>query len=112
MNVIKLFYNPIEIEVNPSKLQQEVFQFISHQINCQFDFFTEELLSIDIAIKKLKIANEVNGPCHYLSDRSLNGSSSLKYRLLQQLSWKVIVISYFDWNKLSEDDKIKYIIIY
>ena len=109
LNVIKPFFNLQKIEVNPSKLQKEVFQFVSQQINCQNEFITEEFLSIDIAIQESRIAIEVNGPYHYLSDKSLDGSSNSKYRLLEQLGWEVIVISYSKWDELSTTDKTNYI---
>ncbi len=109
LNVICLYYNAKKIEVNPSRLQEEVFQVISQQVNCQFEFITEELLSLDIAIEEKKIAIEVNGPSHYLSDKSLDGSSDLKCRLLQHLGWEVIVIPYFDWDSLSPINKTNFI---
>ena len=76
---------------------------------CQYEFITEELLSIDIAIQEPKIAIEVNGPYHYLSDKTLDGSSVLKYRLLEYFGWEVNIIPYFKWDKLSTTDKTNYI---
>ncbi|MEN9471817.1 MAG: hypothetical protein RL214_1173 [Pseudomonadota bacterium] len=55
-----------------------------------------------------KIALQVNGPSHY-QGKILNISSRFNNYLLEKLGWSVVVVPYFEWNKLTDDDKDSYL---
>ncbi|KAL7555974.1 hypothetical protein ACA910_003238 [Epithemia clementina (nom. ined.)] len=90
-----------------------------------------EVLSIDIANVKARIAIEVDGPAHYVCQidqgleedgyaklsrgkleyqfrwngkiQRVNGPTALKHRLLEALGWKVISIPFWEWSGLDGD---------
>lgn len=92
-----------------------------------------EILSIDIADPVAKIAVEVDGPAHFLSDidevsdtcgfprsvngrfeynfvwngddQRINGPTALKQRLLTLLGWKVIHLPFWEWYALGGDEE-------
>jgi len=62
------------------------------------------------------IAIEVNGPYHYLVDRSYrrthsaNGATILKRRLLERIGHTVLTVPYWEWDALgSDNDRDEYI---
>jgi len=62
-----------------------------------------ELLKIDIAWRKDKVALELDGPTHFLtalrggsSEIRLDGPSKAKTRLLESHGWRVHRLSYLD----------------
>ena len=70
-----------------------------------------ELLKIDIAFEKERLALELDGPSHFLKsleergeedDPRSNGPTKAKTRLMESLGWKVIR---FSWLKRMELDK-------
>ncbi|GMI49153.1 hypothetical protein TrCOL_g7717 [Triparma columacea] len=67
------------------------------------------LLKIDIAWKKEKVALELDGPSHFLSpSNERNGPTKAKKRLLKSLGWKVLNMSYLQnmkYGKLSDKNK-------
>jgi hypothetical protein len=90
------------------------------------------IFSIDIANLEEKIAIEVDGPSHFISDidevhetsghkkliarklehhfrwaddrHRIDGRTALKHRLLTLLGWKVIHLPYWEWNALRGDE--------
>lgn len=93
-----------------------------------------DILSIDIANVPEKIAIEVDGPAHFINlidnvdendygstkapngkleyqfqwtgDRQMmNGSTSLKHRLLESLGWRVIHIPFWEWYQMGSDEE-------
>lgn len=69
------------------------------------------LLKIDIAWKKEKVALELDGPSHFLSpSNERDGPTKAKNRLLKSLGWKVLNVSYMlhkKYEKLSDEKKKK-----
>ena len=77
----------------------------------QFEYETEEGLSVDMGQPAFKRAVEFYGPTHYLTSAQpvtaadssrphhiINGSTAFKERLLAKLGWDVLVISYQEWG--------------
>ena len=70
-------------------------------------------LSIDMASPDRMIAIECDGPSHYLSTfhgvekKRENGSTKAKRRLLKQLGWKVINISWMEYRMGDESVRVK-----
>lgn len=90
-----------------------------------------ELLSIDIANLEQKIAIEVDGPAHFVTQiddvgvdddgyakksaggkleyqfgwngqrQRMNGPTALKHRLLEQLGWRVISLPFWEWYAMN-----------
>eukprot|EP00978_Attheya_sp_CCMP212_P000883 scaffold1892_cov47-Attheya_sp.AAC.2 len=63
-----------------------------------------DMLAIDMACPKQKIAIEFDGPSHYLKEvgtgdvtRVENGATKAKRRFLERVGWKVINLNYQDW---------------
>ena len=69
--------------------------------------------SIDILIKpdggdSLGTAVEVDGPHHFLSgERAANGPTLLKRRLLGHIGYRVVSVSYWEWDELNEEKEMK-----
>jgi hypothetical protein len=72
------------------------------------------LLKIDIAWKKEKVALELDGPSHFLSpSNEIDGPTKAKKRLLKSLGWKVLNMSYLQhrkYEKLSDENKKKLLV--
>jgi len=82
----------------------------------QSEFDASSFLAIDMACKEDKVAIEFNGPSHYLKGGELNGQSKMKMRLLEVLGWKVLMLSYVEWEGLKDESwrrekekKVKYL---
>ena len=96
-----------------SRKQSEVLNAIRRVPGCSdttYEHLTEDgLFTVDIALQLnggQKLAIEVDGPSHFLSDeRSFNGGTVLRNRLLENRGWKVISIPLVDWYPLREDDQ-------
>ena len=83
-------------------------------VETDMEHVTEEGFVIDLAIPKMRIAIEVNGPSHFVTcvdlkgsgpkcfaqRRTLDGASRMKHALLSGLGWNVISISHFEWELL------------
>ena len=67
--------------------------------------FQTEMLAIDLAVEKLMIAIEFDGPTHFVKvlGEGLveveNGPTQAKRRFLERLGWKVVNIPYFEYAK-------------
>eukprot|EP00978_Attheya_sp_CCMP212_P012502 scaffold31195_cov44-Attheya_sp.AAC.1 len=68
-----------------------------------------DMLAIDMACPKQKIAIEFNGPSHYLKSVGTgdvasveNGATKAKRRFLERVGWKVINLNYLDWIEVYE----------
>ena len=72
------------------------------------------LLKIDIAWKKEKVALELDGPSHFLSpSNERDGTTKAKKRLLKSLGWKVRNMSYLQhrkYEKRSDENKKKILV--
>jgi very-short-patch-repair endonuclease len=73
--------------------------------NHDFEYVTDEGLSLDMAQPNSKLVAEFDGPWHYMTDISgrlgfLNGIFLFKQRLLKSLGWKVLRVPYFEWDGL------------
>ena len=71
---------------------------------------TVEGFSLDLAQPESKLAVEVDGPSHYLTDLSrgesvVNGATRFKSRLLRSFGWTVARISVCDWQHKSEAER-------
>ena len=78
--------------------------------NHSFEHETEEGFSLDLAQPDAKLAVEVDGPSHYLTDLSsgeiiINGPTRFKARQLRSFGWTVAHISYLDWDHKFESEK-------
>ena len=99
----------------PSRTQLEIFEAIRCLPGCYdatSEYVTEDgFFSIDIALKLngQKLAIEVDGPTHFLSDsKTLNGSTVLRNRLLEKRGWKVVSISVAtQWHHSNGDEEKK-----
>ena len=98
----------VEADERTSRTQLEIFESIRRLPGCS-DAVSEHLTEdgffrIDIALQLnggQKLAIEVDGPTHFLSDgKTLNGSTGLRNRLLEKRGWKVISISVTEWQQL------------
>lgn len=50
----------------------------------------------------LKVAIEVDGPCHFVRGaRSPNGRTLLKRRLLTKLGWHLVSVPYWEWDQVT-----------
>lgn len=65
----------------------------------KIEYFAEGFFLDILFSKKKKIAIEINGPTHYLSDGSKKGRDYLKTKILKSSGWKIIEIPYFEWNE-------------
>jgi len=96
--------------IHVSRLQRNVGAILAEVCPGFEEEFKDEhtSYSIDLALHSSLIAIEVDGPSHFISssteksDKTLNGSTLLKQRLLAAAGWKVISIPYFEWNALSD----------
>jgi len=101
----------------PSRLQRDVSATLSMMgWTHDFEYVTEEGLSLDMAQPMSKHGVEVDGPSHYLRDAgesgSLveNGATRLKTRLLEGFGWTVTRVPFFEWDHLeSEAEKRGYL---
>jgi hypothetical protein len=58
------------------------------------------VLKVDIALIREKICIEVNGPRHFDRNSGLHtGKSQLKRRMLSNLGWKRLDVTYYEWNR-------------
>ena len=70
-------------------------------------------LVVDGAIPGERVCIEVDGPTHFLTcveeegQLRENGSTLLKRRLLAQAGWRVVAISFSEWNVLSGSEERK-----
>jgi hypothetical protein len=138
----------VELKLNPSKLQRDVsttftrigFEHVEEHIITMEEMAEQGvnialkplgILSIDIANLEEKIAIEVDGPYHFISDidevhetsghkkfidgklehefrwadrHHMSGGTALKHRVLTLLGWKVIHLPYWEWDALRGDE--------
>ena len=90
----------------PSRLHQDVMRgFDQLKISYECEVF-EHGYFLDIVLKKdgQKIAVEIDGPSHDLNN---NGGDWLRQKILEGLGWRVLHISYQDWNSLTTDQAKK-----
>ncbi|CAE7650223.1 RAP, partial [Symbiodinium pilosum] len=69
------------------------------------ELLVEQCIAVDIALPKLRLVIEVDGPVHFACDvesevLSLLGPSQLKRRLLSRLGWQVLSVDWRDWDVL------------
>jgi len=75
----------------------------------------DRFLSLDMADEARKIAIEFDGPYHYLrrggrecamnTALTVDGRTAFKTRVLGKMGWRVIRISYLDWQKLKNKEE-------
>ena len=60
----------------------------------------ERTIDIVLEIDGQRLALEVDGPTHFLKEpqRTLNGSTLLRNRMLRAYGWTVLSVPFFDWN--------------
>ena len=90
----------------PSRLHQDVMRvFDELKISYECEVF-EHGYFLDIVLKKdgQKIAVEIDGPYHDLNN---NGSDWLRQKILECLGWRVLHISYQDWDSLTTEQAKK-----
>ena len=96
-----------------SRTQSGVLQLVRRLPGCSeaiYEHSTEDGLStMDIALLLRggqKLAIEVDGPSHFLSDgKSFSGNTALRNCLLENRGWKVVNVSASVWIALNNDDK-------
>ena len=101
----------------PSKLQHDVSAALSRLgWTHDFEYITEEGLSLDMAQPASKHGVEVDGPSHYVRDSSQsgalveNGATRFKTRLLEGFGWTIIRVPFYEWDNLkSEAEQDKYL---
>jgi very-short-patch-repair endonuclease len=67
------------------------------------------IYSLDFAILDKKINIEIDGEQHYL-DKRIEESDNRRNKYLQELGWKIIRIRWSHYNKLTRDEKEKFIV--
>jgi hypothetical protein len=101
-----------------SRTQSGVLQLVRRLPGCSeaiYEHSTEDgLFTMDIALLLnggQKLAIEVDGPSHFLSDwKSFSGNTALRNCLLENRGWKVVSVSASDWFTLSgNDERIAYL---
>ena len=91
-----------------SELQKSV---LAHLGQLKLNFVAEYFIKfthVDLANPKNKVALQVNGPYHYEGE-ILNVSSQFNNHLLEKLGWSVIMVAYFEWDKLNNHQKEAYL---
>ena len=96
-----------------SRTQSGVLQLVRRLPGCSeaiYEHSTEDgLFTMDIALLLSggqKLAIEVDGPSHFLSDwKSFSGNTALRNCLLENRGWKVVSVSASDWFTLNGDDE-------
>ena len=51
----------------------------------------------------------MNGVHHFYRNNAINYNDNLKRKILENFNWRVIEISYFDWDKLDRESKEEHI---
>lgn len=78
----------------------------------EMEYWDERLqYPVDMAIPNKKIALEVDGPTHFMSnvDKPL-GATALKRRLLEKLGWQLLVVPFYEWSiDGSDEDHCEYL---
>jgi len=64
---------------------------------------------IDIKYGDRELIIECDGPYHFLSDNTLNGSTLLRNKLYEMYEIKYITITYFEYKSISRYDLLDYI---
>ena len=75
-----------------------------------YEHETTEGFSLDLAQPESKLAVEVDGPSHFLTDLStrenvVDGATRFKMRQLRSFGWTVSHICYLDWYDKSESER-------
>lgn len=115
--IIKHFNEQKIIEAFKTISQSELQKRVSNCLKKGAYIFEEEYFdkttghSIDIAFISQKIAIEIDGPAHYVShSQKLLGKTVLRNRLLEKANWKLIVLPYWELNRMqSEKDLEQYL---
>eukprot|EP01024_Parvocaulis_polyphysoides_P044711 TRINITY_DN41381_c0_g2_i1.p1 TRINITY_DN41381_c0_g2~~TRINITY_DN41381_c0_g2_i1.p1 ORF type:complete len:360 (+),score=33.75 TRINITY_DN41381_c0_g2_i1:35-1081(+) len=95
-----------------SQFQLQVFKYLNQlNLNPQLEYkIFGQSISLDICLKKYKIAIMIDGPYHFRSDGNLMGSSLCRNQMLKNLGWHVVNIPYFEWENLtSQIQKFEYL---
>lgn len=94
-----------------SNLHSEVKHVMKKNLKLEEHYNIENTYIIDFADPGKKIGLDINGPLHffrpssgYLYDSSrLNGYTKLKYRLMEQLGWRIGQIRFYEWNNYHDE---------
>ncbi len=109
LNKIPSFIPKLQCEnLVSSTLQKSVFTRLTELNPIFVEEYFIQFTHVDMASPENKIALQVNGPSHY-QGKILNISSRFNNYLLEKLGWSVVVVPYFEWNKLTDDDKDSYL---
>eukprot|EP00742_Colponemidia_sp_Colp-10_P007673 GILJ01008271.1.p1 GENE.GILJ01008271.1~~GILJ01008271.1.p1 ORF type:complete len:1377 (+),score=161.86 GILJ01008271.1:344-4132(+) len=81
------------------------------ELGVRFERQYQAEFSIDIACPEVKVAIEIDGPSHFLSDlKTPNGPTVLKRRLLTLLGWTMLSVNSSVWGELvTRSQKMLYI---
>eukprot|EP00457_Paulinella_chromatophora_P002443 gb/GEZN01002448.1/.p1 GENE.gb/GEZN01002448.1/~~gb/GEZN01002448.1/.p1 ORF type:complete len:792 (-),score=114.56 gb/GEZN01002448.1/:104-2407(-) len=93
-----------------SVLHKSVSQILTKEIKLKHDIEDHRTgLFLDIAVTANKIAIEVDGPLHFSIDaegaRRYLGTTMLKHRLLRCMGWYVVLVPFYEWDKLKQPEQ-------
>ena len=91
-------------DVTGSQLQREVAdRLVEMGVSHRYEqAIAGQLFRTDICLLDRPVAVEVDGPSHYLrNERSENGPTRLRNRLLAEKGYDVLTVPYFEWEGLS-----------
>eukprot|EP00741_Cyanophora_paradoxa_P007112 tig00001093_g6883.t1 len=92
----------------PSALHRAVSWILHNEMGAAFEeeYLVAGAYHVDIAFPEERIALEVDGPAHHLKvSQRFDGSTVLKQRLLRNLGWKVVHVSYVEWLRLESNEE-------
>ena len=98
-------------ELEPSQWQRDVSAMLAELgWNHEFEYVTQEGMSLGLADPEAKRAIDVVGPSEYLKDVStgdyvVNGSTQFKSRLLRALGWQITHVPFFDWRSKTRTER-------
>lgn len=107
-------------ETTKSKLHLKVSEALRQaSITFQEEYFDKATAhSIDIAFTSQKIAVEIDGPHHYVNhshDGSISqiqsGSTILRNKMLKKAQWKLIILPYWQLDKIEDPKELKQYLI-
>ncbi|EKX74369.1 conserved hypothetical protein [Theileria equi strain WA] len=98
----------LEFRPSASKMQEKVGRLLDE---LKLKHESEVMLGpyrLDFVIPKLKVAIEVNGYTHFFHrSEQLNATTELKYKIIEDLGWKVFGLNYYDWKNKNKQERLE-----
>ena len=95
------------VEGEPSQLQSDIIREIrscgarvEEEHRCEASGYTIDALVTMNDGDRVQVAVEVDGPSHFVGrSQHRNGATLLKHRQLRHFEWRLISVSYWDWDR-------------